>query len=100
MNITREEAKNLIPLLQAFVDGKTIQMFYGLNDDGTEYWKDLDTSQVLPIATTTSFLQADVHIRVKPESIVDKGLSGEVIKSDGFGLLKNYNFYNKDRQEK
>lgn len=70
MNITREEAKNLIPLLQALADGKTIQMFYGLNDgDGTEYWKDLDTSQMLPIATTTSFLQANVHIRVKPESI-------------------------------
>lgn len=43
--MNKEEAKNIIPILQAFVDGRTIQYEIGYNE-----WKDLTTDN-LPILT-------------------------------------------------
>ena len=56
MVLTREEAKDLIPILQAFIDGKPIQMWNGAYWQGGEdnhiiqkEYIDLDTSEVLPL---------------------------------------------------
>ena len=56
MVITREEAKEIIPVLQAFIDEKPIQMWNGAYWQGGEdnhviqkEYIDLDTSEVLPL---------------------------------------------------
>lgn len=50
MIITRDEAKALIPILQAFIQGKTIKIWNGVCQEGEEkQYVDLDTSSVLPL---------------------------------------------------
>lgn len=51
--MTREEAKELLPIIQAYVEGKTIQ-FLNLDD----IWEDKDT---------LLFLRKPYRYRIKPE---------------------------------
>lgn len=50
MCITREDAKDLLPVLQAFIDGKVIRMWNGIYQEGEEkQYVDIDTSELLPL---------------------------------------------------
>lgn len=51
--MTREEAKELLPLIQEYAEGKTIQF---LKTDGT--WKDM---------TKPNFSSPTIYYRIKPE---------------------------------
>lgn len=53
--MTREKAKELLPIMQAFVDGKTIQF---LSDKGK--WIDIDGFDII-------FTSATSRYRIKPE---------------------------------
>lgn len=54
--MTREEAKELLPIIQAFAEGKDIQM-RNITDDG---WDDIDDDRM-------SFCAKAVAYRIKPE---------------------------------
>ena len=53
--MTREEAKELLPIMQAFAEGKTLQ--YRVNNENNE-WKDIDNP---------TFNDAPSEYRIKPE---------------------------------
>lgn len=57
--MTREEAKNLLPILQAFAEGKVIQML-----DDRRIWTDLTEREGLPIGTLG---ESPNIFRIKPE---------------------------------
>lgn len=57
--MTREEAKNLLPILQAFAEGKVIQML-----DNRSIWTDLTEREGLPIGTLR---EEPNSFRIKPE---------------------------------
>lgn len=57
--MTREEAKNLLPILQAFAEGKVIQML-----DNRSIWTDLTEREGLPIGTLG---ESPNIFRIKPE---------------------------------
>lgn len=79
--MTREEAKEFLPILQAYADGKTIQ--YHIIEDG--YWYDVTESDDLD---PTAF-----EYRIKPESDyrpfknVDECWN-EMLKHKPFGWIK------------
>ena len=53
MKLTKNQAKNWIPILQAFVDGKPLEFLnhYEVKEDGkiNPVYTDIDTSEVLPM---------------------------------------------------
>ena len=53
--MTREEAKELLPIIQAFAEGKTLQ--YRVNEENNE-WKDIDNP---------AFNDFSSEYRIKPE---------------------------------
>lgn len=57
--MTREEAKNLLSILQAFAEGKVIQML-----DNRSIWTDLTEREGLPIGTLG---ESPNIFRIKPE---------------------------------
>lgn len=78
--MTREEAKQLLPIIQAFVEGKTIEYYDYSNDD----W----------IETSTPVWQVDVKYRIKPEPKYRPFKSqeeylGEMLKHQPFGWVVN-----------
>lgn len=58
--MTREEAKELLPIIQAFAEGKTIQ--YYRNKDGIQQWVDAQSDETVNFSDYTS------KYRIKPES--------------------------------
>ena len=58
-NMTREEANNALPTLQAFTEGKVIQML-----DDRSIWTDLTEREGLPIGTLG---ESPNIFRIKPE---------------------------------
>ena len=77
--MTREEAKELLPIIQAFAEGKTIE-YYDYNDDD---W----------IETSTPIWQVGVKYRIKPESKyrpfkTQEECWNEMLKHQPFGWLK------------
>ena len=78
--MTREEAKELLPIIQAFAEGKTIE-YYDYNDDD---W----------IETSTPIWQVGVKYRIKPESKyrpfkTQEECWQEMLKHQPFGWIKN-----------
>ena len=57
--MTREEANNALPTLQAFAEGKVIQML-----DDRSIWTDLTEREGLPIGTLG---ESPNIFRIKPE---------------------------------
>ena len=57
LSMTREEAKNLLPIIQAFAEGKDIQI-RNITDDG---WDDINNDSM-------SFCAKAEAYRIKPES--------------------------------
>ena len=58
-NMTREEANKALPTLQAFAEGKVIQML-----DDRSIWTDLTEREGLPIGT---LVESQNIFRIKPE---------------------------------
>lgn len=73
--ITKKEAKDLIPILQAFIDGKTIQMWNGAYWQGgvdghiiQKEYIDLDTSNILPLTNNNhSLINFKEYFRAKDD---------------------------------
>lgn len=78
--MTRKEAKELLPIIQAFAEGKTIE-YYDYNDDD---W----------IETSTPIWQVGVKYRIKPEPKYrpfknQEECWNEMLKHQPFGWVKN-----------
>lgn len=58
--MTKQEAKELLPIIQAFAEGKTIQ--YCRNKDGIQQWVDVPSDETVNFSDYTS------KYRIKPES--------------------------------
>lgn len=59
MSITREDAKQLLPIIQAFAEGRTIQ--YRINCNETAIWDDVDKNY-------HDFSPHSFLYRIKPDS--------------------------------
>lgn len=87
-NMTREEANKALPTLQAFAEGKVIQML-----DDRSIWKDLTEMEGLPIGTLG---ESPNIFRIKPEPNYRPFTSAEecwkeMQKHQPFGWLKDKN---------
>ena len=77
--MTREEAKEMLPIIQAYVEGKTVQYeFY------TDIWKDIKEPS----------FRSDVKYRIKPEQKyrpfkTKEECLQEMLKHHPFGWLKS-----------
>ena len=77
--MTREEAKELLPIIQAYVEGKTVQYeFY------TDIWKDIKEPS----------FRSDVKYRIKPEQKyrpfkTKEECWNEMLKHQPFGWVKS-----------
>lgn len=80
MYITKEEAKDLIPILKAFIDGKVIKMWNGIYQEGEEkQYVDIDTSELLPLTFRNGspigpkdyFKIDDTAVWKKPDPCID-----------------------------
>ena len=77
--MTREQAKELLPIIQAYVEGKTVQYeFY------TDIWKDIKEPS----------FRSDVKYRIKPEQKyrpfkTKEECFDEMLKHQPFGWLKS-----------
>ena len=77
--MTREEAKEMLPIIQAYVEGKTVQYeFY------TDIWKDIKEPS----------FRSDVKYRIKPEQKyrpfkTKEECWNEMLKHQPFGWLKS-----------
>ena len=82
--MTREEAKELLPIIQAFADGKTIEIY-------DEAWKTM-------VFKDPHFDCAPSHYRIKPEPKyrpfkTQEECWNEMLKHQPFGWVKNeYNY--------
>ena len=83
MNMTREELKEAMPILTAFVEGKTIQIY----DHNTEEWMD----EVEQLHTTSLFVRLS-DFRIKPETTYRPFKDGaecwETVQKEGFDWVK------------
>ena len=81
--MTREELKKAMPILTAFVDGKTIQSY----DHNTGKWID----EVEQLHTTSLFVRPS-DFRIKPEPTYRPFKDGaecwETVQKEGFDLVK------------
>ena len=80
--MTREEAKELLPIIQAFAEGKTLQ--YRVNNENNE-WKDIDNP---------AFNDLSSEYRIKPEPKYRPFKSrdecwNEMLKYQPFGWIKD-----------
>ena len=87
--MTREEAKVLLPIIQAFAEGKTIQ--YYRNKDGIQQWVDVPSDETVNFSDYTS------KYRIKPESKYRPFKNAEecweeMLKHQPFGWVKNIEF--------
>ena len=81
--MTREEAKNLLPIIQAFAEGKDIQI-RNITDDG---WDDINDDRM-------SFCAKAEAYRIKPEPKcrpfeTQEECWNEMLKHQPFGWLKS-----------
>lgn len=81
--MTREEAKELLPIIQAFAEGKEIQYRNSLNE-----WLDITKNDGL------SFVSLPSDYRIKPEPKYrpfksQKECWNEMLKHQPFGWIKN-----------
>ena len=81
--MTREEAKNLLPIIQAFAEGKDIQI-RNITDDG---WDDINNDRM-------SFCAKAEAYRIKPESKyrpfeTQEECWQEMLKHNEFGWVKS-----------
>ena len=83
--MTREEAKELLPIIQAFAEGKEIQYRNSFNE-----WIDIKKNEGL------SFIKTPLDYRIKPESQYRPFKSqeecwNEMLKHQPFGWIKYKN---------
>ena len=88
--MTREEAKEFLPLIQAYAEGKTIQVF----DDIDSKWYDTINGKVL----NCNFMLPVSKYRIKPEpkyrSFKNKEECwNEMLKHQPFGWVKDKDGY-------
>ena len=81
--MTREKAKELMPIIQAYAEGKTIQIY----DDVEKVWTDIDFGN-------PSFDDIPSYYRIKPESKyrpfkTQEECWNEMLKHQPFGWLKS-----------
>lgn len=89
--MNREEAKEILPIIKAFAEGKTIQMDRSIDPDTEIVWKDVDNINALCSAAM---------YRIKPESKYRPFKDAEecwkeMLKHQPFGWVKNnlFNYY-------
>lgn len=65
MYITREEARAWIPLFQAFIDKKPLQVRVGVSPEGQDVYADIDTTQWLPLSrgNRSSYEPSDFRVK-------------------------------------
>lgn len=85
--MNREEAKEILPIIKAFAEGKTIQMDRSIDPDTEIVWKDVDNINALCSAAM---------YRIKPESKYRPFKDAEecwkeMLKHQPFGWVKNHN---------
>lgn len=83
LSMTKEEAKKLLPIIQAFAEGKDIQI-RNITDDG---WDDIDNDSM-------SFCAKAEAYRIKPESMyrsfkTKEECWNEMLKHQPFGWVKS-----------
>ena len=81
--MTRKEAKELLPIIQAFAEGKEIQYRNSFNE-----WIDIKKNEGL------SFIKTPLDYRIKPESLyrpfkTKEECWNEMLKHQPFGWLKS-----------
>ena len=81
--MTREEAKELLPIIKAFAEGKEIQYRNSFNE-----WIDIKKNEGL------SFIKTPLDYRIKPESKYRPFKSqeecwNEILKHQPFGWIRN-----------
>lgn len=86
--MNRQQAKELLPIIQAFAEGKTIQ-FRCSGEDETSCWEDIGPDEAVGFSDDTS------KYRIKPEPkyrpFVDKEECwNEMLKHQPFGWVKAY----------
>lgn len=84
--MNRQQTKELLPIIQAFAEGKTIQSKW---IDGT--WNDIDNESINNIIRLKEYRQ---ELRIKPESKYrpfanNKECWNEMLKHKPFGWLKD-----------
>ena len=90
--MNRQEAKELLPIIQAFAEGKTIQ-FLCSGEGKNSYWEDIEPNEFIGFSDDTS------KYRVKPEPkyrpfIDNKECWNEMLKHQPFGWVKTMNAEN------
>ena len=90
--MNRQEAKELLPIIQAFAEGKTIQ-FLCSGEDKNSYWEDIEPNESIGFSDDTS------KYRVKPEPkyrpfIDGKECWNEMLKHQPFGWIRTMNAEN------
>lgn len=89
--MNRTEIKDLLPILQAFAEGKVIQML-----DDRRIWTDLTEREGLPIGTLR---ESPNEFRIKPEPKYRPFANAEecwqeMLKHQPFGVVKDKYFAN------
>ena len=84
MRLTRERAKELLPIIQAFTEGKTIQW-----KDGLGRWLDFSNEDA-----EVNFNDCHSHYRIKPEPkyrpfSTQEECWNEMLKHQPFGWIKD-----------
>lgn len=57
----RQQAKELLPIIKAFAEGKTIQYYTNL----TPHWIDIDPDRAVNFSDASSQNQNIVHLKIK-----------------------------------
>lgn len=81
--MTREQTKELLPIIQAFAEGKTIQYYYGCAE-----WRDVKSNEAIDFSDNPS------NYRIKPEPKYrpfknQNECWEEMLKHQPFGWLKD-----------
>ena len=85
--MTRKQAKELLPIIQAFAEGKTIQYYYKSNDP---HWIDIEPSEV---NQNVDFTNSPSRYRIKPKPKYrpfanNKECWNEMLRHKPFGWVK------------
>lgn len=87
--MTKQEAKELLPIIQAFAEGKTIQ--YCRNKDGIQQWVDVPSDETVNFSDYTSKYRIKPESKYRPFKNADECWQ-EMLKHQPFGWVKNIEF--------
>lgn len=84
--MTRQEARDLLPIIQAFAEGKTIQ-FYCSGKDKTSYWADIEPNENIGFSDCVSKYRIKPGPKYRPFENGEECLK-EMLKHQPYGWVK------------